>query len=310
MTMLSKTKVVLAKIETVYGTDPTPTNLLNAMLMTDVSFTPMAGTDVSRNLERPYLGAQAQIPAALTAMLEGSVEMAASGTLGTAPAWGALLRACGFSQTVNAGVSVIYAPVSSAFEGLTVYFYQGGTLQKVTGCRGTVAFTLSAQGIPSMRFKFTGLWQVATDQAAVVPTLTSFQKPLVASKVNTPVFTVNGVSLVARDFSLDVANQVEPRLLINQEQIMIVDRAPLLKATVEAETLATLNPFTLAQSQTSVAVALTHGTVAGNKVAISCPTCQMKRLPGYGNNQSVLEWPLELVPLPNAGNDEISVTLT
>jgi hypothetical protein len=309
MPLYWKTKVVLAKLETVYGTDPVPTNVANAMLMSDVAFTPMAGTDVSRNLEYPFLGGQAEIPAALTARIEGSVEMAGSGAAGTAPKWAPLLRACGFSESINAGVSAVYTPVSAAMESVSLYFFIGGNRQIMTGCRGSFVITLNAQGIPVIRFTITGRWNAPAAMAAPVPTLTGFQKPVIASNTNTPVFTVNAQSLVMRSFTLDAANQVEPRLLVGSESIEIVDRAPLLSMAVEAVPLATFNPFTLAQNQTAVAVSLNHGTVAGHRVDVSCPTCQLKRLSGYQENQMVLEWPLEARPLPNAGNDEIAITV-
>ena len=38
--------VVLAKAETVRGTDPTPTGLANAMLVSNANITPLDGTEV------------------------------------------------------------------------------------------------------------------------------------------------------------------------------------------------------------------------------------------------------------------------
>ncbi|TIV70559.1 MAG: hypothetical protein E5V89_14140, partial [Mesorhizobium sp.] len=52
---------ILTKIETVYGTDPVPTGAANAMQVTNVSVTPLAGDQVSRDLFLPYLGQQGVI---------------------------------------------------------------------------------------------------------------------------------------------------------------------------------------------------------------------------------------------------------
>ncbi|NTT88503.1 hypothetical protein HS053_21670, partial [Tabrizicola sp. SY72] len=41
-------QALLAKIETVYGTDPTPTGAANAILAEDVRVMPMEGQDVTR----------------------------------------------------------------------------------------------------------------------------------------------------------------------------------------------------------------------------------------------------------------------
>ncbi|MDZ4095464.1 MAG: hypothetical protein U1D35_11235 [Paracoccaceae bacterium] len=74
-------KILLAKVETTYGTDSTPTGAANAILAIDGSLTPMDGNDVSRELELPYMGADATIPAELHAKLSFKVELAASGTV-------------------------------------------------------------------------------------------------------------------------------------------------------------------------------------------------------------------------------------
>ena len=77
-----KSKTILVKNEATYGTDPAPTGLLNAMLLTDVQLQPMEGEDVSRNLELPYLGAQEEVPSGLRVVLTGSFELVGSGTAG------------------------------------------------------------------------------------------------------------------------------------------------------------------------------------------------------------------------------------
>jgi hypothetical protein len=56
------TKIILIMIEAAYGADPAPTGAANAILMSNVAFTPMEGEDVSRELARPWLAAQPTIP--------------------------------------------------------------------------------------------------------------------------------------------------------------------------------------------------------------------------------------------------------
>jgi hypothetical protein len=305
-----KSKVILAKIETTYGVDAAPTGALNAILMTNVSFSPMEGEDVSRDLELPYLAAQPMIPVGLRGRLKGRVELVPSGSLGAAPGWGPMLRGCAVAQTVNAGVSVVYNPISTAMESLTLYFWIGGTRHVLTGCRGDAVLSVKAQGLPYFDFDMVGLWSIPTETAPAVPTLTGFQTPVVATKANTPVFTINAVAMVMRDAVLSLNNQVEPRLLIGSESIIIPDRADAFKCRVEAVPVSTFNPYALANAQTQVAAALTHGTTAGKIAALAIPRLQLKRLSGFENAQNILEWPLEGVPLANAGNDQWSLTLT
>lgn len=303
-------KVALAKLETTYGTDSVPTGAANAMLLTNIEFAPMDGEDTTREIEWPHLGAQPQIPTGLRATLSGGVELVGSGTAGVPPAWGPLLRACGCAQVITPDTNVEYMPISTEMESLTVHFWIDGIRHILRGARGTAVLSISAQGVPSIRFTLTGLWSTPTDTAPATPVLTGFRAPLVATTAHTPVFTVDGTPLVLREFSFDLGNAVEPRLLIGREEIMITDRQELISTTVEAVPLATLDPFAFAQDHNETfAVTITHGITEGFRTTVSAPRCQMMRLSGYANNQGVLEWPLRMRPLFNTGNDQFVIRL-
>lgn len=310
MPVLWKNKIVLFKLETTYGTDPTPTGAADALLVVDVELTPMQGEDVSRNLDLPYFGHQGTIAAALHARLSFKVELAPSGTAGTAPAWGRLLRACGMAQTINAGTSVVYNPITDNPESGHFYIWVGGTRYRMPGARGNATFRIPAQGIPYIEFEFWGLFVPAAETARATPTLSAFQKPRVGSSANTPTFTVNAVPMVLREFSLNLGNAVEPRFLIGSEAILITDRQSAAEATVEAVPVTTLNPYTLARDATDVAVAITHGTGAGNIATLALPAAQLQRPEGLENAQNIAEWPLRFNVPPVTGNDEFTLTLT
>lgn len=310
MPIFFRSKILLFKTDATYGTDPVPTGAANAVLAVDVKLMPMEGQDLSRELDLPYLAAEPTIPADLHMKLSFKVELAPSGAAGTAPAWGPLLRACGCAQTIVAATSVTYNPVSSGHESGTFYFWLGGTQYKMLGSRGNAKFTIGASGIPYIEFEFTGLFSVATEVVRPTPTLTGFQKPLVASKTNTPVFTLGGTALVMRQFNLDLGNQIEPRFLINSESIMLVDRAEKLSVTVEAEPLTLVNPYQLAAGAATTAVVLQHGVLAGARATINVPLAQMQRPAGLEQAQNIVEWPLSLIPLANSGNDQWTLVLS
>lgn len=312
MTVLRwKNKVLLAKLESAYATNPVPSGAANAILATDVELRPMEGEDVSRNLELPYLGAQSTIAAALSVTLTFSTELAGSGAAGVAPAWGVLARGCGCAETIEADTSVEYSPVSSAHESLWFLLNIDGVQHAIKGARGTAELQVNAQGIPVIRWTFNGLFVAPVDAAAATPTLTGFKAPLIAAKANTPTFTIDGVALVLRSATFSLGNDVQKRLLIGKEEILIVDRAEAFNCVVEATQLATFDPFALAlDPEERVAVSLVHGTAAGNIATLSLPTAQVKRPTGYQNNQGLLEWPLSLLALPDTGNDQFSLTLT
>lgn len=303
-------KTLLAKIETTYGVDPTPTGAANAILATNVSFSPMEGTDVARNLERQWFATGPTIAAGLYATISFSVEMVASGTLGTAPGWGPLIRACAAAEVITATTKVEYTPITSSLESVALYFDLDGTLQKMLGTRGTWEASLSASGIPQLTFTMTGLFSAAAEAAKPTVNYATFQAPQVASNQNTPAFTVGGTSFILRDYKFERGAQVEPRLLIGQESIQITGVNEKLSVTVEAVPVSTYHPQTVAQAGTLQAIVLQHGTVNGRKVRVDLPYSVQQRQGSPNQQQGIVEWPLTFIPQPSAGNDQWKITLT
>ena len=308
MSLLQRKRTILAKIETTYGTDPTPTGAANAILIRNLNITPQETDLVSRDLVRPYFGNFQQLPAAIHASVDFEVEIAGSGAAGTAPAYGPLLRACALSETISAGVSVVYAPVSAAMESVTIYFNVDGVLHKMTGARGTVAIDLTVKALPVYKFKFTGLYGAVADAAAPTPTYTAFQLPLPVNNANTSAFSLHGYAGVLSQFSLDMAATPVFRSLVGGEAVLITDRKPAGQVTIEAVPVGTKDFWTIAQNGTSGALSITHGTVAGNKVTIAAPAVQLTK-PMYQDMDGVAMLQMGLIVNPSSGNDEFSITV-
>lgn len=311
MPLLARKRVLLAKIETTYGTDPTPTGAANAILVRNITLTPQEADFADRDLIRPYLGRSEQLPAGIRALLEFEVELAGSGTAGTAPGWGVLMRACGHSETISAGVSVTYAPVSTGFESATMYVNVDGTLHKLTGARGTMSISMQNKAIPVIKFSFTGIYNTVVDAAAPTPTYTAFQKPLTVTNTNTTPFSMHGYSAVMSELSLDESATIVHRSLVGgSEAVLITDRQPQGSITIEATTVAAKDWWTLAKNATLGALSITHGTVAGNKVTISAGSTVQLTKPTYTELDGVqmLQMGLNFVP-GSAGNDEYSLVV-
>lgn len=303
-------KILLFKAESVYGTDSGPVGA-NAILASNIVFSPMQGQDISRELDLPWLAAQATIPGGLHARMTFRVELVPSGVVATPPAWGPLLRCCGVGQTIVADTSVTYNPISDNHEGGTLHFYVGTTRFVLVGSRGSARLTFTAQGIAYLEFTILGLFTQPSNQSRPTPDLSAFLKPELVSKANTPTFTLDGTPLVMRSFSLDLGNRVSPRLLVNAESIIIENRADAVACQIEAVPLASFNPYAKAgASDATVAAVLVHGTVAGRIATLEIDEAQVKRPEGFENNQGQVEWPLQLTPLPVAGNDQWVLTLT
>lgn len=297
-----------------YGIDPVPTGAANAMLLTNVQFQPMEGQEVTRAVERPYMGAQESIYVGLYCVLTADIEMVGSGTAGTAPAWSPIMRACGAAEVITVGTSVEYTPITDNQESVAVYFQVGPNRYVMLGARGTGVFTINAAGIPVFRVTLTGLFTVPA--VAVRPTvdLTKWQKPQAASKATTPVYTIDGIAFVGRDFSLTLGNDVQPRMLFNQERIVIVGKQESIAMTVEAVPMSTYNPVARSANLTAeaprVPIEVTQGTIPGRIVNIKANKAVQNRFAGGQANQGIEEWPLGFTPMPDAGNDQWKITLT
>lgn len=304
-------KIFLLALESTYGTAPTLA-AADAILATNIRIMPMEGQDLSRNLERPHMGAQATIPVNVHAKMSFTVELVGSGTAGTAPVAGKLLRALGCAETIVASTSVTYNPVSRNHESVALHLWIGDTRFALVGARGTGTIRVNASGIPVIEVELTGLWTAPSEAARVDPDLADQLDAavLAATTANTPTFTVNAVSLVMRSFALTLGNQVEPRFLVGAERVLITGRQEMVEATVEAVPLTTLNPFALALARTQVPISLVHGTVAGNICTLSVPKAQVQRQQGIEEQQGIAEWPLRLVPQPDAGNDQWTLAFT
>jgi len=76
---------LLAKAESSYGTNPSPTGSANYIQVTELNIEPIVSDEVSRDLIRPYMGNYEVIPANTRVNVAFSVEMSGSGSAGTAP---------------------------------------------------------------------------------------------------------------------------------------------------------------------------------------------------------------------------------
>lgn len=297
---------LLALPEVTYGTDATPAGA-NALQVLDVTFTPLEGSEEQREIILAHFGHQGVILTGIHQVIEMSVEISGAGAAGDVPGYGTLLRACGLSETVTVGVDVVYEPVTDGIESATLYYVRDGVRHIMLGCRGTVTLDFTNSRIPRFRFRLTGLLGTVTDQAMPVATMTGFATPEPVSKAATT-FSLHGYAGATESVSFDLGNSVEPRLLINEESILITDRRSTGSAVMDAALLATKNWREIALGHTTGAAALVHGTTAGNIVEIDAPAAQIGRY-SEGVSQGILNNTLPLMLKPVAGNDELTITV-
>lgn len=303
-----KNMVLLAKQEVSVGVDPVPTPAANSILVR--AFTPqMINAEfVERNNIRGYKGNFGSLAVGVHRAFEFEVELAGSGAAGTAPKWGPLLMACGFSETLVAVATATYQPISTGDTTVTLYGYLDGILFKMTACKGTVSFELNSKQIPVMKFKFLGEYSIPTDTAFPAGMVfTGFIKPLTVSKINTPTFSIHGLAAVCQSLSFDVANSLVYRDLIGASGPYSSDRKPTGSATIEVPTIAAANFAELARLGTEGALQVVHGTAAGNIIQVDMPKVQFSGAPTISNDNEIAMMGLQFSINPNAGNDEMVI---
>lgn len=315
MSLNTRNRTLLAKIETVYGTDATPVGATDGVLLSSLDLSPLELETVENTVIRPYLGAYTQLIAGRTAKVSIEVALAGFGTAGPAaptPGLDALLRCCGLARTITAGTSVAYTPISTGFESATLYVYLDGTLHRIFGARGTATFTLQGKQQPKYKFEITGLYGGVSDAALIQPALGAYQTALPVQYGNTTLASflgsASGVALNALEIAL--GNTVTYRNLVgNREEVLITDRQTTGSFEIEALLVSAKDIWAAVNSLSLTAINVTHGTVVGNRVTLATTVAQATN-PKFGDQDSIVSVSGDLRLVPSAANNEFSLTLT
>lgn len=302
-----KVTVVSTKKEASYGTNP---GGLVPMRASNVSLTPVAGDSLQLEDTLEYYGSRLKRMTNRHSTLSFSVYAAGSGTAGTAPPFADLLLACGMEETVDAGVSVAYSPLTGSEPSASIQCAMDKAIHSLLGSRGTVAVAFAAGQWPMFNFNMTGRY--ADPAIGVTPTTdwSGWSNPNPVDCQNTPTFTIHGESLALRSFELTQGNSVVADCMPGLNEVVIHDRASV--GSVEfllPDDWTTFNPFTLSDSDTLDELTIVQGLTAGNIVTVTAPKVQLSN-PRYGAHNGRRTVQCDLVLLPDTGNDEWLITFT
>jgi hypothetical protein len=311
MALRTSQRLLLAKAETTYGTDSTPTGTANAILVRNLEITPIQADAVERELIRGYMGNYEVLLANQRVEVTFDVEMAASGTAGTAPKWGPIMKACGNSETVVANTSVTYAPISSTFPSVVLYYYTDGVRHKVTGARGSFSINAEVGQIPTISFSMVGIYNAPDDNANPTPTYSNQAKPVLFKNGNTTAQQLFSYAGAVQSFSFDQANNITYRELVGgSKEVLITDRRPGGSIVLEAVTIATKDYFGAITGTATGNNTFQHGQTAGNKFTFSAPQTDLSSV-SYSDSDGVQMLNFDYTATPTtSGNDEYSLALT
>ena len=307
---------LFAKIESVYGTDPTPVAGTDAIEAFDQpTFEPVTEAK-ARTVPISTFGELAPLIIGKAYKLGGvKVPLKGSGTAGTPPRIGPLLRAMGFTQTVNGTTDVTYSLHSTLEgEGCTLYFWFGGTKHILTGCVGTGKLSLQAGEVMFLDCDFTGLYGgTISDVTFPSPTFETTIRQIwdTALFKFTPA-AGSDLGLVISKLDIDLGNEVNPRPDANGAsgigRYYVSDRKTKVSLDPEKVALSTFNPYSLHEAQTLIAIETKPTGTAGNLVEITIGGVSLDA-PKAGNRNNIATWDIsgQCRPTIAAGNSEISI---
>lgn len=313
----TRNTVILAKIETTYGTDSVPTGAANALLISDASFD-ITYNNVDRENIKGFFGADEQLAGTRFVDMTFSCEISGSGAAGTAPAYGPLLQACSMAETITVGQRVEYNPISTSQKSITVYYYDDGVLHKALGCMGNVQFSMGEGERPLLRFSFTGLDGGTTAAPNPAQTLTAWKAPLVITDNNTGDIKLGstysagvisgGTPYPSRGLNLDLGNQVAKVALLGGQSADITNRSSTGSMQLELTVAQEVAFYDDVNANTLTSLSFEHGTSAGKKIIFHMPSVQRTN-PKHADYEGRIHHTFDLRLLPTSGNDEMRIVV-
>lgn len=308
---------ILAKVEATAGVDAAPTGAANAILVSDLSITPLEAQNVDRALIRPYFGASEQLVATAYVKCSLTVELAGSGTASTAPAWGALMQGCAHAEaSLTSPARIEYSPASTGLKTLTIYWHDDGVLHKLLGAMGNVRLEAKVGDRPKLVFEFTGIDGGVTAVANPSATLTAWKTPPTMTKANVVDITlgcnlaagalVGGTVYASTGIELDWGNAVSFTPLLSAERIDLTDRQVSGRTQLDLSAAQEVSFMASVKANTTQGLGLTIGTATGNQITLFAPKAQLFNPRKEDlNGTRVIGFDLRLVP--SSGNDEIRI---
>ena len=310
---LTRKKFLIAKIESSYGVDPTPVGGSNAIQVTNLDVTPIESDNVQAAAYQGFIGnsTRSTLVANKRVSVTFDVELAGSGTAGTAPAFGPLLKSCGLSETVVADTSVTYAGVSSSFDSATIYCFYDGTRHKITGARGSVSFNFTAGQFAVASFNFIGIYNAPDGTGASGYIVANQAAAVEVNDTNMTTATFFGeASQRIESFDLALNNELIYKETASSQEVLITNRAPSGTVVIEAPTITAKDFFTVATGTSTGSIDFQHGQTAGNIVTVTTAQSDLGNLT-YSDQDGIQMLNVPFIAVPtSAGNDELSLAYT
>jgi hypothetical protein len=260
---MQKTRgLVLAKVESTYGTDSAPTAAANAILCEDPSIE-VTQKSLERKNIKSYFGGLSRVNIGEAVKVKLKTEIRGSGAVATAPEIGCLLRACNYTETITPATSVAYTPNSnlSDAESVTIWVWVHNLLHKAVGCRGTFTVDLKSGEYGTITWDFTGIYAGPIDAPVQSGTFNS----TVPARFVSATFSIDSYSAVIETLKLNTGNEIGRRPSANAAtgilEYFIKERNVTGEIDPEAVALSASSIKTLAAAPTDGGTGYTVGDI-------------------------------------------------
>ena len=309
MSKLIKKELILVKLETTRGTDSVPT-ATDVLHVEDLNFSRTDElTYTAPNIDS-FFGTRAARQVGANFEITFNLHLRGTGTAGDVPECGPLFRACGMTQTIDAGVDVRYAPASlseSSQETVSIYIFEDGNRYRFVGGAGTWSASAEAGGAIVVSFSIKAERLDESEVANPAVSNTNIVPPLMCG-VST--VTSAGTALSITSFNLDIANTVSTPLDVAQSNCyglpVITDREPTGSIDPLQTAINTKNFLADLENGTTQSIDIGPIGSAGNQITFDIPFATFT---GYGRAERDNLRSLDMAFAANksVGDDEFTI---
>ena len=265
-------ELLLAKTEVTEGTAPAMT-AADAVWAENVQFKDL-GTRKTLNPAKPGLGANPGVVTGVHAEITFDVLLVGGGDPGVAPAYGFLLKACGWGEDIEATESVTYARLAdpALAPSVALKWSQERQLHVMVGARGKVDIKATPGEPLRASFLIRGILGPVAQRAWVTSAEADFADWPTAKPIDhdNTTFELDGEEVVLRDLTATGADNVKFIDLPGQKAVVLKGPpAPTGSIKANVPLLADFNPELAWRDQSRHEFALTYGTEAGSIVTVS-----------------------------------------
>jgi len=308
MPLIEERSQLAAKAEETEGSAEALTNA-EAILARSIKYDPDIEVE-ELDLQSASLSPFPAVAGGRLAKMTFECELKGSGTAGTAPEIGPLIKACGYGETIVGGTSVTYLPASSGIDSLTMAKYIDGKRYLMAGARGNFETVLKAGKPGIIKFDFLGTALADTDTALLASVSYDSTR---AQPFQNASFTIDSYAAIVEAITIASGNSVELRDSVNAAQgylsAVLGGRLAAMKLNPEDVLIATHDFWDDWEGGTLVAFTAALGATAGNILTITAPKVQYSKV-GQGERKGMATHEIDAVCRRNSGDDELSLAFT